>query len=186
MTQKHANFLNINNFLEHSLYNDNKMSTGPLRINRFMGIMDSKHLKINEMNLAWNIYKVNCPAITLDIETREVDMVPKIYFKNWAYSDLEISYVESSDLLIRNLFYGWMKKIVSPDHAKRDYYDEVKAEHFKLFPLDNNGNAHIQDVFYEVTPFSIDSVNFDMGDSGEQVALTTIKFKYLRHEVIKL
>lgn len=181
MAENHSDFLKINNFLANSV-----LKNSPLRTNRFIGVLDTGKLNIDSKTLAWNIYKVNCPNLFLDIDSREIDMQPKIYFKNWVYNDLEVSYLEDSSLTIRKLFFAWMNKIVSSETFRRAYYDDIKADYFKIMPINNKGQSDSYEVFYDVTPFEINSIDFEMDGSGDNTVLTTVKFKYIGHEVKSL
>jgi hypothetical protein len=209
-----AKFMDIKRFAENSILNDAGLdgtkgySNGVLRLNRFVGILDlPSHLNgynyhkgfgagnNNEMVgkdgwgndfLSWNCFKINCPALKIETETREVDMMPRHYFKNWVYDDLEISYLESSDMKMRHFFFEWLHGGLDVNTFQRRYFDDVKSNWFVIYPLNFQGQVERFDIFRDLMPFDISSVNFDVSDDGVQLALTTVKFKYYRHEILTL
>ena len=78
-------FLNIEHFMQNSIINDEKNSHGVLRLNRFYGVIHGLKgflPKGYDSFLSWNIWKVDCPSLKYDIESREVDMIPRYYIKN--------------------------------------------------------------------------------------------------------
>jgi hypothetical protein len=133
--------------------------------------------------LSWNLFKVDCPQIFLDSDTREVDMNPTTYFKNYVFDDLSVSYIESSQLIFRRFFFEWIKMVIDPDTYSRSYYDDVSAGSFKVYPIGFSGKTPSYDEFFDLVPFEINSLNFDVQDDGSQTVLTTVKFKYMKHKV---
>lgn len=193
--------LSIQNFINHSILNDEKISNGILRLNRFIGVMhgvkDFKKMDSTANNeiskpglgtdfLSWNIFKIDCPSLHIDIDTREVDMIPRHYHKNWTYDDLSVSFIESSDLKIRHFFFEWMNIILNAKDYNRQYYNSIMADDFRIYPINFQGQAERYEIFRQVTPFDVNSINFDVSDSGDQVALTIVKFKYIGHEILSL
>jgi hypothetical protein len=189
----YTKFLDIKNFVDNSSVNDNSgiTNSGLLRLNRFIGIMDKKtftnsaDVTKNDDFLVWNLFKVSCPSLKIGVVTKEVDAIPRYYFKTWEYDDLSISYLESANMIIRHYFYSWMSFALNARTFERHYYDDVKANQFIIYPLGNNGESDMIEVFHDIVPISIDSVDFDVSDDGNAVALTTVKFKYIGHEVLK-
>jgi len=178
------NFVDIDAFLDNSILNDSKNNSGVLRLNRFFGVIEGVPKGEGGGQLAWNIFKVDCPSLSLEVESREVDMAPRIYFKNYRYDDLAISYIESSELLFRRFFSKWMRNVLDPLSYTRNYYDNVKASTFDLYPINFEGKTFAYDRFHDLVPFDINSINYDMQDDGSSTVLTTVKFKYLRHEIL--
>jgi len=186
-TNPDHSLINIDHFIQNSIINDEKNSNGVLRLNRFYGVIHGLKgfmPKGYDSFLSWNIFKVDCPSIKLESESREVDMIPRIYFKNYVYDDLSISYIESSELRFRRFFAKWMKNVLDPNSYSRKYYNDVKADSFKVYPINFKGTAYTYDIFYDIVPFEINSINYDVQDDASQTVLTTVKFKYLRHEVL--
>ena len=210
-----SKFLNIRNFAENSAINDyastsgKGFSNGLLRLNRFAAVMDLPHkLKgyyrdgigrgnNNEMVgegsggygndfLSWNCFKINCPELRLGIEAKEVDMIPRYYAKNLEYDDLAISYLETSDLKVRHFFFEWMHGLIDVSTFERQYYDDVKSPWCVIYPLNYQGQVERFDIFRDLVPFSVSSVDYDVSDENSQVVLTTVKFKYFRHEILTL
>ena len=177
-------YTDINQFVAHSFLGDGSGAhrAGILRLNRFVGL-----LSVNaEEFLAWNIFKISCPAITLGVKSSEVDMIPRYYFENWEFSDLTVSFIESADLAIRQYFFNRMNRCLNIDTYDRQYFDTTKISSFKIYPLDNAGNAVVCDSFYDLVPFNISVIDYDMADEGGTVALTTVSFKYVKHKVEKV
>jgi hypothetical protein len=196
-----TNFLDINNFISRSILNDTGISagsTGVLRLNRFVGVLNIKKIKSlfkedghnNELEewgndfLSWNIFKINCPAFKLDCETKEMDSIPRHYFKTWTYDELEVSFLESSDMKIRHYFYEWMQSALHSHTFVRRYYDEIKADWFIIYPLNAQGVAERYEIFENLVPIEISSMDYDVSDEGTAVVLTKVKFKYIGHEVL--
>lgn len=195
-----TDFLDIDNFIHNSNLNDTNYSNGVMRLNRFVGIIDVKQLKPNFQGLqhnnevedygndflAWNIFKINCPAFRLETDTREVDAIPRHYFKSWQHDDLEVSYLESADMKIRHYFFEWLESALSSRTLTRNYYDDVMAKWFIIYPLNFQGQAERYEIFEDVVPTEINSINYDVADDGSQTVLTTVKFKYIRHRLLSL
>ena len=177
-------YTDINQFVAHSFLGDGHGAhrAGILRLNRFVGLMS---VSTSEF-LAWNIFKVSCPTVKLGIKMNEVDMIPRYYFENWEFADLSVSFLESSDLTVRQYFFDWMNKALNIDTYNRQYFDAVKASSFKIYPLDNAGNAVVCDAFYDIVPYEVSTIEYDVSDEGAGVALTTVKFNYMKHKVEKL
>lgn len=207
--QNMAKYMDVHQFIEHSILNDTNTvggqaarSNGVLRLNRFVGVLSLINMKVgkgplfnnNEISdggwgtdfLSWNIFKIDCPALRIGIEAKEVDMRPRYYFKNWEYDDLSVSFLESSDLKMRHFFFEWMECALTARSYARSYYDDVMSPWFIIYPLNFRGQAERYEIFRELVPFDISSINYDVSDNGEQVMLTTVKFKYTSHEVLSL
>lgn len=201
-----SNRLDIENFIQHGILNDgddHSRSNGILRLNRFVGAISLIGMKSklfadlknnNEISdggwgtefLSWNIFKIDCPSLRIEIESKEVDMRPRYYFKNWSYDDLTVSFIESADLKMRHLFFEWMECALTAKDYARNYFDDVKAPWFMIYPLNFQGQAERVEVFREIVPFELNSINYDVADNGEQVFLTTVKFKYTSHELMSI
>lgn len=195
-------FMSVDTFMKNSILNDNRYSNGVMRLNRFVGVMDIQKIKSGTMFeafkhnndvedygndfLAWNIFKVDCPSLRLGIDSKEVDMLPRYYFKSWENDDLSISFIESADMKMRHYFFEWMECALHSVSYTRHYYDDVKSNWFVIYPLNNVGVAERYEIFLDLVPFDINSINFDVSDNGEQTVLTTVKFKYIRHRVLSL
>jgi len=181
-----TNYMKIDEFYANSLINGDKFPNGLLRLNRFIGILDitkTPKTGFDQDFLTWQIFKATCPALAFDVEHREVDMIPRYYVKNYRYDDLSVSYLESSNLTIKNFFFQWMNSILNAQSYVRQYYNDISSASFKLYPLNKDGNITRYDIFRDLIPVSVDSIEFDVeGDDGG-AALTTIKFKYISHSI---
>lgn len=188
----------MDDFINHSILNDNKISSGLLRLNRFIGVMDVPDIKAlapylqhnteigknTTQFLSWEIFKIDVPALRLGVESKEVDMMPRMYYKNWEYDDLAVSYLESSDLKIRHFFFEWMLTILDSNTFKRAYYDDIRTKQFRVYPLNYQGQGDRYEVFTDLAPYDVSSINYDVSDEGTNVVLTTVKFKYTKHQVL--
>lgn len=175
-----SDFTNINNFYTNSAL----ISKDILRQSRFKGILKSPSIpSLPEEFLTWNLTKVKCSGFELGTGYKEVDMMPRYYIKNWVLDDLSISYLETSDMQIRKWFYQWMDNCLTTDGYKRNYYDEVKSDLFTIEPLDGRGNSSTKEVFRDLVPFKIDSLEYDTSSSDDQLVHTTVFFKYLSHSI---
>lgn len=206
VTQTDTQFINFNSFMDVDIFirnsnlNDINYSNGLMRLNRFVGVMDVKKLMKqfphcfhnNELEdygndfMAWNIFKINCPEFRIGMEMREVDSIPRYYFKNWEHDDLEVSYIESADMKIRHYFFEWMESAIFTKTYQRSYFDDVKSDWFIIYPLNFQGQAERYEIFQDLVPISINSVNYDVSDDGSQTVLTTVKFKYTHHRLLSL
>lgn len=200
------NFMDINRFYQNSALNDNiknGKSNGILRQSRFVGIIKLPPIRRkfpqlghnNEITdetdggwgnefLAWNITKIKCPAFELGIGSKEVDMMPRHYFKNWTNEDLQISYLETSDLKMRHMFFEWMESCLTVKGYVRQYYDDVKSDWFTIYPLNYQGGVDRYEIFRDLVPYKIDSVEYDISSDDESLVHTTVSFKYLKHELL--
>lgn len=172
--------LDINKFYENSTLK----STDILRQSRFVGVLTTPSIiSLPEDKLTWNLTKVKCAGFELGVGNKEVDMMPRYYFKNYVYDDLSVSYIETCDLQIRKLFVDWMDKCLSVKGYVRNYFDDVKSPHFEVFPLSGRGDVVNTENFYDIVPYKIDSLEYDTSSSDDQLVHTTVFFKYLRHDI---
>ena len=186
-----SRFTDIRQFAENSVFEN---PSGLLRLNRFVCIINAKKFEDSGTNtssfsndddaLVWNVFKVNCPDIKIAMEQKEVDAIPRYYFKTWQYDDLSVSFIESADLAIKNYFYTWMNYALNAITFERKYYDDITADWLYVCPLNNNGEVEKIEKFTDVVPITISSVDYDLSDEGNQLSLTTVKFKYLRHTLV--
>lgn len=193
-------FMSIDSFMKNSILNDANYSNGIMRLNRFVGVMDVKRVRHlftgdghnNELEdygndfIAWNIFKINCPSFRIGTIDKEIDQIPRHAFKTWQYDDLEVSYIESSDMKVRHYYYEWMESALSSHTFRRRYYDDIMSKWFIIYPLNFQGQAERYEIFEDLIPVDINSVNYDVSDAGDQVALTTVKFKYISHRLLSL
>lgn len=179
------NFVSTHNFFHNSVLYDEKENTcGLLRLNRFIGVIDGGVEYKYEKMLTWNLFQINCPSIRVETDSREVDAIPRYCVKSWAYDDLTVSYLETADLKIKKIFVKWMNRVLDTTTFAREYYNNVKAHTFKIYAIKSNGDiSDTYEVFYNLIPVEISSVDYDVSDEGTSVALTKIKFKYIKHEL---
>ena len=180
------NFSLANEFTKNSILNTSSL----LRLNRFRGELlvppriSEKLKQIPNDKLSWNIFQVNCPEMRLGIEAKEIDMIPRYYIKNWEYDDLTISFIEGAELPIKNFFVGWMSSFgLDMIDYTRHYFDDIAAESFKIFPIDNNNIESAHHEFRKVMPFKVNSHDFNLSGSDDEVVMTTVSFKYTNHSV---
>jgi len=173
-------YLDINKFYENSTLK----STDILRQSRFVGVLKTPAIiNMLEDTLTWNITKVKCAGFELGIGSKEVDMMPRHYFKNYVYDDLSVSYLETAELTIRTLFVRWMDKCLTVKGYAREYYDNVKSTSFSIYPLNGRGDGSAIEVFKDLVPYKIDSLEYDTASSDDQLVHTTVFFKYLSHDI---
>lgn len=179
-----VNFDLKDSFISNSILGSSSL----LRLNRFYGNIECPILFSNDMlkysDLSWNMFQVNCPAMKLGIETKEIDTIPRYFIKNWELEDLTISFIESADLKILSFFYEWMR-ILGLDSItyNRNYFNDIVSPSFKIYPLDNNNIGKVFHEFREVMPFSISNYDFNLSGTDDDVVMTTISFKYRTHSI---
>lgn len=177
------NYASIQEFIDNSALHYASI----LRNSRFVGIMDmgTKTSIGYDESFIWNIMKITCPGFKIGVDSKEVDMIPRYYFKNYEIDDLSISYLETSDLMMRKFFHNWLNKILNMHSYDRKYFNDICANTFKIFPLNEHNLITSCDVFEEVVPYDINYIDFDVSEGGENLSLTTVKFKYVRHYMEK-
>lgn len=178
-------YANTHEFFNNSLLYDEKSNhCGLLRLNRFIGVIDGGVENKYEKMLTWNLFQINCPSFRLETESREIDAIPRYCAKSWAYDDLTVSYLETANLKIKNIFARWMNRVLNHQTFARAYYDDVKANTFKIYALRSDGKlSSTVEIFYNLIPIEISSVDYDVSDEGTNVVLTKVKFKYVGHEL---
>jgi hypothetical protein len=194
-----TSYLSVNNFVKKSILNDSDSGAshnGILRLNRFVGVLDIKMLKkldkgsnnnvekLGHDFFSWNIFKINCPSLKFKMEDKEMDGIPRHYIQSWVYDDLEISFLESSDMKFRHYFFEWMESALSTATSSRRYYEDVMSRYFIIYPLNAKGVPERYEVFYNLIPTEIGSVDYDVSDEGTAVVLTKVKFRYIGHKVL--
>lgn len=184
----YSNFINIETIKQQSSIADD---IGIPTLNRFVCLLnappDSKGFKNNGW-LEYQAIEVVCPNFGLaEGQSVELNGVKRYYFMGRNDPDLEITFLETPDLLLRRFFYDWLQLAanVSANGVVRHYLEEYSASEFLVFPLDFQGRGYIADKFINVFPYDISSVNYNYSRNND-VIKTTVKFKYMFHHMTKL
>jgi hypothetical protein len=130
--------------------------------------------------LEWQVLNAYCPDITVETEAIEVNALPFYYLKSRTDQQLEIGFLDSSDLTVRAFFYDWINAGFDLITRKRVYIDDISSEKMKIFPLDYKGRATRADVLYHVFPVAISSIDYDL-QSENQFVKTSVKFIFRYH-----
>jgi hypothetical protein len=182
MAENWLNFTNVGTFSERSTLNDQH---GLLRQNRFVVLLNAPtafdKFKGNGW-LEWQVLNFNCPNITMDVDSMEVNGWSHYYLKGRSDSEFEITFLESSDLILRYFFFEWMKAGFNHVTGRRNYISEVQAHEMKIAPLNYKGDAVRADCFYGVFPIDVNSLDYDV-TTEDTMLKTTVKFKYIFHTV---
>lgn len=181
-------FLDIETLKNNSTIYDN---LGIPLVNRFACLLQGPKGKIAQLDskpewLNFQVLSVDCPGISINTNDSELNGVNRYYFKGRSYDDLQITFLETSELTLRDYFALWMKEAVHIDTVnggvERRYITDIVAENFFLAPLDYKGIARRGDRFRGVFPIKIQDINYNYATAGE-IVKTTVTFKYMFHEV---
>lgn len=178
------NMLDINEFKNRSTIYDN---LGIPLSNRFACLLNAPKISKFKSNgwLEFQVLSVDCPGITLDTQKMELNGVNRYYFKGRSHDSLQISFLETSELTLRDFFYQWMQQAVNINldgGVTRGYLEDIVAPDFAIMPLDFSGVARRVDRFRKVFPTKIQDMNYNYGSAGE-VIKTTVTFEYYFHSV---
>lgn len=131
---------------------------------------------------------VDCPNISIDSAELELNGLRRFYFKGRTDGDLTITFLESSDLVLRRFFYEWIKQAVDIDFTggvKRHYMSEFAASDIIVAPLDFEGKAHYGDRFIKIFPVNIHDITYNYGTNND-IIKTAVTFKYMFHQVASM
>lgn len=178
----------IQNFLNNSLLSNEQ---GILRANRFVCIIDLplidkasatyNSIKNSEL-LMWHCFSANCPDYAIDIESTEVNSWNRLYFKSRTDQDLELTFFETADLKLRSFFAAWIDEGYNNVTMSRRYIKEIEAKSLKIIPINGNSIGVKSDIFWDVVPSSVNSLDFDVSAENSYLK-TSVKFKYRFHTI---
>lgn len=175
-------FVNIDTFIARSFIGTSKK--GLLRSNRFLVELHTPKgfspKGVGVTDLSFNAMQVGCPTISVETGGMEINSWMQWYYKTRNDSDLSITFLETPDLKVRSFFESWINYGYDNAKRKRRYIDEIVAAYFKVWPLDAMGNRSKCDVFTEVFPFEVNSLEYNVGDENN-ILKTEVKFKFKLH-----
>lgn len=177
-------FLDIDQFINNTTLSDN---LGVPLVNRFVCLLNAPKFGGDSDKNGWlefQVLSVDCPGISIETNTMDLNGVQRFNFKGRSYDDLMITFMETSELTLRNFFFQWMNKAVNVTDSgvKRSYLNDIVASNFVVAPLDFKGVVRRVDRFEKVFPIKIQDINYNYGTAGEMVK-TTVTFKYMFHRI---
>ncbi|NCP97768.1 hypothetical protein GW796_05945 [archaeon] len=179
------NVLDIEEFKNKSTIYDN---LGIPLINRYACLLNAPNIYKFQENgwLEFQVISVDCPSINITTVDSELNGVNRYYFKNRSYDSLMITFLETSELTMRNFFYQWMQSALHIDTATggitRNYLSDIVASNFAIMPLDFEGKARRVDRFRNVFPTKIQDINYNYSSFNEIIRCTVI-FNYQFHNI---
>lgn len=177
--------ISIEEFKNNSTVYDN---LGIPLINRFACQLQAPQQYKSEKAgwLDFQVLSVDCPGISITTVDSELNGVNRFYFKNRSYDGLMITFLESSELTMRNFFFQWMQSALKIDPSTggvvRNYLNDVVAPEFRLIPLDFSGKGRRVDIFRDVFPTKIQDINYNYASYNE-IVRCTVTFNYRFHSV---
>lgn len=184
----YSQFLDIDLIKNQSSIADN---LGIPTLNRFACLLNAPPGYAYFKNNGWlefQVLDVNCPSIALqEGQSIELNGVKRYYFMGRNDSDLEITFLETPDLLLRRFFYNWINLAANVSSAGviRRYLNEYTCKEIVIFPLDYAGRGYFADKFVNVFPYDISANTYSYGRAGD-ILKTTVKFKSMFHHMVKL
>jgi hypothetical protein len=180
--------MDLKYFLDLDAYKVNSSVYDNLGIpvtNRFACLLNGpKQLGENGW-LEFQVMSVDCPGISIETNTMELNGINRYSFKGRSYDDLQITFLDTSDLALRDYFYKWISLAVNIDSiggVRRSYLSEIQATDFVIAPLDSFGVARRCDRFFNTFPIKIQDQNYNYATAGE-IIKTTVTFKYMFHKI---
>ncbi len=185
----YSNFLDIERIKLESSISDN---LGLPFINRFACFLNGPEVSYTEFKsngwLEFQVMDVTCSNFTLKSGSDyELNGARRYYFQGRDDSDLEITFLDTSDLLIRRFFFWWLNLAadVTEYGVTRRYMSEYVSKEFLVVPLDYRGYGYYADKFTEIFPYDISSITYSYGRNND-ILKTTVKFKYMYHYLVKI
>jgi hypothetical protein len=181
-------FIDIDIIKEQSSIAD---ALGIPTLNRFVCLLNAPPGHAQFKNNGWlefQVLDVTCPNFGLaEGSTVELNGIKRYYFMGRNDIDLEITFLETPDLLLRRFFYNWLQLAANVSSAGviRNYLEDYVAKEFLIFPLDYKGRGYMADKFINVFPYEVGNLSYGYGKNND-VLKTTIKFKSMFHHMIKL
>jgi len=178
------NFLDIEDKKKSSTIYDN---LGIPLTNRFACLLNApKKVKFQGNGwLEFQVMSVDCPGIAIDTVQQELNGMNRYAFKSRQHDALSITFLETSELTLRDFFYQWMKDcydVKSTGGVRRDYLQPNMASNFAIIPLDFIGKGRRVDRFRDVFPTKIQDINYNYAQAGD-IVKTTVTFQYMWHGV---
>jgi hypothetical protein len=187
--KSYLNFIDIEQFKQISTIGDNH---GIPLSNRFVCLLNAPKNKAQFRKNGWLEFQVaSCelPNISISPSELEINGAKRFYFKGRTDSDLSITFYETPDLLLRRFFFSWMSEAVnvSENGVVRNYMADYmpSPSEFLIFPLNYHGDAYYCDRFVNVFPYDVSGITYNYSRGGE-VIQTTVKFKYMFHNITPL
>ena len=185
-----SNFIDLRRYASNSNFWNNSTlqdKYGILRQSRFVCLLNApeklagqfKDLKGNGW-LEWQVLAVSCPDVMISTQEMEINGWPRYYLETRRDADLSITFMESSNLIVRTFFYAWMNAGYNQIKMHRNYIEDVEAKEMKIIPITHDNRGVRADVFRGVFPYQINNLDYNM-ESGEGILKTEVKFKYLFH-----
>lgn len=185
----YSNFLDIEKIKLESSISDN---LGLPFVNRFACFLNGPargHFPLSDNGwLEFQVMDVQCSNFTLKSGADyELNGARRYFFQGRDDNDLEITFLETSDMLIRRYFYYWMNLAVNVYYGglTRGYMSEYVSEEFVVVPLDFRGVGYFADKFLNVFPYDISSIPYSYSRNGD-IIKTTVKFKFMYHHVMEI
>jgi len=136
---------------------------------------------MSTFDLTWNALSASVPGVDLGISCTIINQRPRYYGTERADQDLQITYLESSDMPIRRLFDRWIGLIWDPFTGIRNYPDDYTVESLKVSSLNGQGEQAYFDEFTRVFPYNVADLDWETG--SHDLVATVVKFKFSVHTI---
>ena len=185
----YSNFLDIETVKLESSIADN---LGLPFVNRFACFLNGPSVKYDALKdngwLEFQVMDINCSNFLLKQGgDYELNGARRFFFQNRDDSDLEITFLDTPDMIIRRFFYWWMNLAANPtmDGIRRYYMKDYVSKEFVVVPLDYKGTGYYADKFLNVFPYEITSIPYSYSRNNE-ILKTTVRFKFMYHHIMQL
>lgn len=129
--------------------------------------------------LAWNAIEVSVPGVDMAVSQSIINQRPRFFGTERGDQDLQITFVESSDMPIRRAFDKWISLMWDPYTGLRKYPDEYTVETLKVWSLSSTGHGTYFDEFQGIFPYNIADIDWNTG--AFDLMTTVVKFKFRAH-----
>ena len=131
--------------------------------------------------LRWNVLSASVPGVDIAMSSTIINQRPRYFGTERADQDVQLTFLESSDMPIRRGFDLWIGMIWDSFTGVRLYPDDYSIESLKVWSLSPIGEGVYYDEFQGVFPYNIADLDWDT--AAYDTVPTVIKFKYRAHVV---
>lgn len=130
-------------------------------------------------DLTWNAISASVPGVDMAVSQSSVNQYPRFFGTERGDQDLQITFVEASDMPIRRMFERWIALIWDPYTGLRSYPDTYKVDKVLVWSLTNSGIGVAADQFIDAFPYNIADIDYDA--ATYDMMTTVVKFKFRVH-----
>jgi len=136
---------------------------------------------ITKESLSWNIKSVDLPSTAIGDTNNRIHQT----ISSRAYGDLTITFFESIDQDIKNLFYTWIENTI-PWNEDNESFGQVQkyindfSTKIEVQNLNGNGDGKKKDIFHNAFPKSVEGRKYNI-ESDSEIGTIAVTFGYKVH-----